>query len=71
MYEIWTFRNNIKYDKIQLSWETSVTKMLTQLRNIITAHQKLHKLNETLPTFQQLFCMNDAIAKIYTIVNFR
>ena len=38
MYKIWTFRNNIKYDKIQLSRETSITKMLTQLRNIITAH---------------------------------
>ena len=65
MYEIWTSRNNIKYDKIQLSQETIITNILTQLWNIITAHYKLHKLNEMLPTFQQLFCINDALAKIY------
>ena len=45
MYEIWTYRNNIKYDKIQLSQETIITKILTQLLNIITAHYKLRKLN--------------------------
>ena len=65
MYEIWTSRNNIKYDKIQLSQETIITKILTQIRNILTAHYKLHKLNETLPTFQKLFCINNAIAKIH------
>ena len=47
MYEIWTSRNNIKYDKIQLSHETIITKILTQLRNIITVHYKLHKRNVT------------------------
>ena len=48
----------------QLSQETIITKILTQIRNILTAHYKLHKLNETLPTFQKLFCINNAIAKI-------
>ena len=64
MYEIWTSRNDLKYDKTQLSQETIITKILTQIRNILTAHYKLHKLNETLPTFQKLFCINNAIAKI-------
>ena len=58
MYEIWTSRNNSKYDKIQLSQETIIT-------NILTAHYKSPKLNETLTTFQQLFCLNNALAKIH------
>ena len=65
MYKIWTSRNNNKYDQIQLSQETIITKVLTQLPNILTAHYKLHKRNETLPIFQQLFCINNALAKIH------
>ena len=65
IHEIWTSRNNIKHDIIHLSQETITTKILTQLRNILTEHYKLHKLNETLPTFQQLFCINNALRKIY------
>ena len=38
MYEIWTSRNNMKYDKTQLLQETIITKILTQLRNILTVH---------------------------------
>ena len=52
MYEIWTSIINSKYDKIQLSQETIITKILTQLRNMLTAHYKSPKLNKTLPTFQ-------------------
>ena len=62
MYEIWTSRNNLKYDKTQLPQETIITKI--QLQNILTARYKLHKLNDTLTLFQQLFCINNAIAKI-------
>ena len=29
------------------------------------AHYKLHKLNETLAPFQELFCINNALAKIH------
>ena len=65
MYKIWTSRNNNKYDQIQLSQETIIMKVLTQLPNILTAHYKLHKRNETLPVFQQLFCLNNALAKIH------
>ena len=64
MYEIWKSRNNIKYDKIQLPQET-IIKILTELQNILTAHYKLHKLNETLPAFQELFCINNALANIH------
>ena len=61
MYELWTSRNISKYDKIQLSLETTTTKILTQLQNILTAPYKLHKLNEMLPAFQQLVCINNAL----------
>ena len=65
MYEIWTSRNNIKYDKIQLPQETIITKIIRELWDILTTHYKLHKLNETLPAFQELFCINNALAKIH------
>ena len=64
MYEIWTSRNNMKYDKTQLPQETILTKILTQLRNILTVHYKIHRINETLPIFEQYFCKNNALAKI-------
>ena len=64
MYEIWIWRNNIKYDKTQLYQETIITKILTQPRKILNAHYKLHKLNETLALFQQLFCINNTVARI-------
>ena len=64
MYEIWTSRNNLKYEKTQLPQETIIIKILIQLQNILTAHYKLHKLNDTSTLFQQLFCINNAIAKI-------
>ena len=65
MYEIWLSRNNLKYDKTQLTQQTIITKIITQLQNILNAHYKLHKLNDTLTQFQQLFCINNAIAKIH------
>lgn len=54
MYEIWTSRNNLKYDKTQLTQETIITKIITQLQNIISAHYKQNKLNNTL-TFNKPF----------------
>ena len=35
-----------------------------QLTTILTAHYKFHKLNDTLNHFQELFCINSAIAKL-------
>lgn len=40
------------YDKIQLPQESIITKIITELRDILMAHYKLHKLKETLPAFQ-------------------
>ena len=65
MYEIWISRNTLKYDKIQLTQQTIITKITTQLKNILNAHYKLHKLNDTLIQFQQLFCINNATAKTH------
>ena len=64
MYEIWISRNNIKYDKTQLYQKTILTKILTQPRKILTAYYKEDKLNEMLPLFHQLFCINNALARI-------
>lgn len=64
MCEIWISRNKLKYDKIQITQETIITQIITHLRNIITAHYKLHKLNDTLTLLQQTFCINNAIATI-------
>ena len=65
MYEIWISRNILKYDKIQHTQQTIITKITTQLKNILNAHYKLHKPNDTLIQFQQLFCINNAIAKTH------
>ena len=51
MSEIWTSRDNLKYDKVQMTQEIIITKIITHLQNIITAHYKLHKLNDTLTLF--------------------
>ena len=58
-------RYNLKYDKTQLTQQTIITKIITQLKNILNAHYKLHKLIDTLTKFQQLFCVNNALAKIH------
>ena len=55
----------MKYDKIQLPQESIITKIITELRDILMAHYKLHKLKETLPAFQEFFCINNALAKIH------
>ena len=64
MYEKWISRNNVKYDKIQMTQETIIVKIITHLNNLITAHYKLHNLNDTLTLFQQAFCINNVIATI-------
>ena len=64
LYEIWTTRNNYKYDKTQISQDIIKTKINTRIRNIIQTYYKYHKLNGTLNIFQELFCINKALAKI-------
>ena len=64
IYEIWTSRNNHKYDKTLTPQDTIINKINAQIRNIIHTHYKYHKLNETLNIFQELFCIKEAIAKL-------
>ena len=62
--EIWQSRNNHKYDKKLLPQQTIINKINAQLKTIILAHYKKHKLNDTLDIFQNQFCINVALAKI-------
>ena len=64
IYEIWTSRNNLKYDKTVIPQDTIINKRNAQLRNIIRTHYKYHKLNETLNIFQELFCIKQVVAKL-------
>ena len=64
LYEIWTSRNNHKYNKTLIPQVTIIKKINAQLQNMISTHCKYHKLNETLNAFQELFCIRQAIAKI-------
>ena len=63
-YEIWTTINNYKYDNTQISQDIIQTKINTQIRYIIHTHYKYHKINGTLNTFKELFCINNALATI-------
>ena len=64
IYEIWTSRNNHKYDKTLTPQDTIINKINAQIRNIIHTHYKYHKLNETLNIFHELFCIKEAIVKL-------
>ena len=64
IYEIWTSKNNQKYDKTLMPQGTIINKINAQIRNIIHTHYKYHKLNETLNIFQELFCIKQALAKL-------
>ena len=64
IYEIWESRNNYKYEKIYLTQKRITNKINSQLRNILNVHFKVHKLNDTIQRFQNLFCINNALSKI-------
>ena len=64
LYEIWTTRNNYKYDKTQIPQDIIRTKINTRIRNIIQIHYKYHKTNGTVNIFTELFCINNALVKI-------
>ena len=64
IYEIWESRNNYKYEKIYLTQKRITNKINSQLRNILNVHFKVHKLNDTIQQFQNLFYINNALAKI-------
>ena len=62
--EIWQSRNNRKYDKKLLPQQTIINKINAQLKIIILAHYKKHKLNDTLDILQNQFSINEALAKL-------
>ena len=54
VYEIWQSRNNMKYDSITLPPKTTILK----------AHFQKYKIENTLTTFEELFCINKAIEQL-------
>ena len=62
--EIWESKNNLKYDKMQLPQDTIPNKINYQLQSIIKTHYKYHKIHDTSDTFTELFCINNALAKL-------
>ena len=61
-YAIWQSRNNYKYQNKLLPQRTIINKINEQLNNILLLHYKKHKVQDTLQTFNQQFCINEAIA---------
>ena len=64
IYEIWQSRNNLKYDNVQLSQNTIINKINSQIKFIVNTHCKLHKEQDSLDQFQTNFCINNAIAQL-------
>lgn len=64
LYEIWTTRNNYKYDKTQISQDIIKTKINARIQNIIQTHYNYHKLHDTINNFEEQFCINHAVAKV-------
>ena len=71
LFEIWQSRNNLKYEHKFLPQQTIIDKINAHLNNILQIQYKKHKLQDTLDTFRDHFCINEAIAKIEnnTIMN--
>ena len=64
IYEIWQSRNNLKCDNLQLSQNTIINKINSQIKFILNTHCKLHKEQDSLDQFQTNFCINNAIAQL-------
>ena len=58
--------------KINLPQRTIINKINGQLNSILLLHYEKHKVQDTLETFNQQFCINEAIAKLQnkTLINF-
>ena len=71
-YEIWQSRNNYKYENKLLPQRIIISKINGLLNCILLLHYKKHKVQYTLETFNQQFCINEAIAKLQnkTLINF-
>ena len=68
LFEIWQSPSNLKYEHKLLPQQTIID---AQLNNILQIQYKKHKLQDTLDTFRDHFCINEAIAKIQnnTLIN--
>ena len=64
IYEIWQSTNNLKYDNVQLSQNTIINKINSQIKFILNTHCKLHKEQDSLDQFEANFCINNAIAQL-------
>ena len=64
LFEIWQSSNNNVYDKKLLPQHTIIYKINAKLKTIILTHYKKLKLHDTLETFHDQFCINEAVAKL-------
>ena len=60
LFEIWQSRNNNKYDKNLLPQYTIISEINAQLKNIVQAHYKKQKSNDTFNQLKNQFCSNEA-----------
>ena len=64
IYETWQSRNYYKYENKLVPQQTIINKINGQLNSILLLHYKKHKVQDRLETFNQQFCINEAIAKL-------
>ena len=64
LFKIWQTRNNYKYEHKLLRQETIIDKINAQLNNLLQIQYKKHKLQDTLDTSREDFCINETLAKI-------
>ena len=62
--ELWTVRNNLKYDRILPNFQRSIKTINTNITYILTTHYKHHKNLNTLSIFQDRFLINNALGSI-------
>ena len=68
IFEIWQSRNNLKYNKTLLPYQTIIDKIKKQMLTIIKADHMKHVTNDTPQLFQDYFCINNAPAKKKKII---
>ena len=56
--------NNYIYEHKLLQQQTIIEKINVQLNSILILHYKKNKLQDTLDTFREQFCINETIAEI-------
>jgi hypothetical protein len=64
-YEIWTSRCKAYKEHIEPNLDRSLKTIKTNMTKILRAHFRHHKLNDTIDTFKNKFCINRAICTVY------